>query len=79
MKMDVSDFGNLRNLSAKISLAHKSSGGKWLYMRETLEGVDKLANVGLLLLGKITFTLLIGVIFCDILIIDVSIFKDLFN
>ena len=54
MKMDVSDFGNLRTLSNKISLAHKSSGGKWLYMRETLEGADKLANVGLLLLGKVT-------------------------
>ena len=54
MKMDVSDFGNLRTLSNKISLAHKSNGGKWLYMRDSLEGVDKLANVGLLLLGKAT-------------------------
>ena len=54
MKMDVSDFGNLRTLRSKISLAHKSSGGKWLYMRESLEGVDKLANVGLLLLGKVS-------------------------
>ena len=52
MKMDVSDFGNLRTLSAKIALAHRSSGGKWLYMHDSLEGVDKLANVGLLLLGK---------------------------
>ena len=52
--MDVSDFGNLRTLGNKISLAHKSTGGKKLYMRETLEGVDKLANVELLLLGKIT-------------------------
>ena len=58
--MAVSDFGNLRSLSSKISAAHKASNGKWLYMRENLEGVDKLANVGLLLLGKIwisTFSL----------------------
>ena len=51
MKLAVSDFGNLRALSHKISAAHKAGKGKWLYMRENLEGVDKLANVGLLLLG----------------------------
>ena len=52
MKMAVSDFGNLRSLSGKILAAHKASKGNWLYMRENLEGVDKLANVGLLLLGE---------------------------
>ena len=51
MKLAVSDFGNLRALSHKISAAHKAGKGKWLYMRENLEGVDKLANVGLLLPG----------------------------
>ena len=52
MKIAVSDFGNLRSLSSKIAAAHKATCGKWLYMRENLEGVDKLANVGLLLLGE---------------------------
>ena len=50
--MAVSDFGNMRTLSNKILAAQKASKGNWLYMRENLEGVDKLANVGLLLLGK---------------------------
>ena len=52
MKLAISDFGNMRALSNKISAAHKAGKGKWLYMRENLEGVDKLANVGLLMLGK---------------------------
>ena len=52
MKLAVSDFGNLRALSHKISAAHKAGKGKWLYMRENLEGVDKSANVGLLLLAS---------------------------
>ena len=53
MRIAVSEMGNLRTLSQKIAAACISSGGKWLYIRENLDGVDKLANVGLLMLGMI--------------------------
>ena len=52
MKLAVSDFGNVRSLMNKISAAHKAGGVKWLYVRENVDGVDKLANIGLLMLGE---------------------------
>ena len=52
MKVAVSDLGNLRTLSQMITASHKASKQKWLYLRENLDGVDKLANLGLLMLGE---------------------------